>query len=105
VLKVYRDGHKSSIREKHFSNQFSVFPNPVIDKIHVEFQQSKTGLTDIVLMDACGRIVKTFLKNTEVPGGMFNGQFDLNDVAPGLYSVVVQSDGVNSIQTIVITAR
>jgi len=103
VLRVYRSGHKSSIGELNTSKQLMVFPNPSIGKVGISFNQDLAGLADIVLIDACGRLVKTLMNGEMLSSGKFQGQFDVSDVAPGLYSVMVKSNEHNFMQTLVIS--
>ena len=105
VLKVYRAGHKSAISEVNKSKQLSVFPNPSNGKVGISFDQNLPGIADIVLIDACGKLVKTLLNNEMISNGKFQGQFDVSDVAPGLYSVMVKSNEHSFMQTLIISGN
>ena len=103
VLKVYRAGHKSSIENINITKQLMVFPNPSRGKLGLSFNQELAGLADVVLIDACGRLVKTLLDSEMLSSGMFQGQFDVSDVAPGLYSVMLKTNEHRYMQTLIIS--
>jgi len=75
--------------EEAQSFEFLVYPNPASDLITISFPDLNEDV-DLIFFDARGREVKSI----EVSKGTKMLQTGTNDLAPGIYRVLVKSDKV-----------
>ena len=72
---------------------FNVFPNPAVDVIAINIE------TDVAFVQIIDIMGKVHLCNSVVEG---TNRIDVGDLAYGTYKVVVMSEGVQAIETLVI---
>ena len=77
------------------SINFSVYPNPASSKINVVVENAEA--TQIILMDASGRTVKTIA--TE---GAENHTIDISDLQAGIYFVNVRNENVSKVSKLIV---
>lgn len=83
-------------------NSFSVFPNPVNDRITIAFINKAISKTQITLYSIDGKQA-LILMNENLNSGEQNMSFDLSGkVKPGIYFVRVDNGSINSVQKILI---
>ena len=85
---------REKIDDKHIN--FSLFPNPSIDKINIEFPDNHTTLT-IAIFDLLGSNVKQII--AEADDNILNVPID--NLKPGFYIISVNDGKLNSSQTFV----
>jgi len=73
-----------SIR-KAVAQNFSVYPNPVTDKVWVEFTPPAPGLYFITIINAAGQVVNR--KELRSTGMMTRSQMDASKLLPGYYLI------------------
>lgn len=71
--------------ELQVSNEVIVFPNPSNDKVHIQFNTSKSEDITIRLVDLTGRTVQTEIMTTEQGVNMF--AFDVMQMPKGIYLI------------------
>jgi hypothetical protein len=89
---IEKDGNSfytkiASINNK-FSESFVVSPNPATDHIMISHSASTTLFTNIKVLDAAGRIVKTLTKQSIAPGSKL--RIPLQGLASGTYYVEIE---------------
>lgn len=78
-----------NLQQKSFTNTLSVYPNPIEDKINVNFIVKKDGQVSIRLMDVLGNEIATIL-NERYSMGEYRQSFNVpTKVTKGLYFVKV----------------
>jgi hypothetical protein len=77
----------ASINNK-FSESFVVSPNPASDHIMISHSASTTLLTNVKVLDASGRVVKTIAKQTIAPGNKL--RIPIQGLASGTYYVEIE---------------
>lgn len=83
-------------------NSISVYPNPVVDHLNIQFNFTQSSTLEAALFDIQGKMVKVLLPKTNVFGA-FLQSFDLsNQMTPGVYIVKMTAGDVNSYRKIVI---
>ena len=65
-------------------NYLNVFPNPVKDKINIEFHINKSSKLNIALYNLLGQKCKT-LENQTFHSGDFKKQYEIDDSFVGMY--------------------
>ena len=73
--------------------EVKTFPNPVTDRVVVEFNVESDVFGEIYLTDQAGRVVRTFIKD-RLRSGLNEFRFSTEPLANGLYYLVVKADGV-----------
>ncbi len=73
--------------------EVKTFPNPVTDRVVVEFTVDADVMGEIFLTDATGRVVRTFIKD-RLRSGLNEFHFSTEPLAAGLYYLTVKADGV-----------
>jgi hypothetical protein len=76
--------------------QFSVYPNPAADKIHVEVKD-KTSEALITIYNVTGRVVKTEKVTAQ------KTELDLSGLGNGLYFVSISNGGRNTVQRLIVS--
>jgi len=69
------------------STTINIYPNPTQDQLHVDFNATEHMTVELKLVDMSGRIVKTI--QTDVEEGINYLSLDMNELANGIYSLVV----------------
>jgi len=64
---------------------FSVFPNPVIDKLNVNYNLIQKSKISLMLFDVSGRMVKCLISSETQNSGLINRIFDISDLHTGIY--------------------
>jgi PKD repeat protein len=73
--------------------QLSVFPNPVLDVIHLTWTQKSNA--EIAILDISGNVIHSFVSE-----GVENNVYDLKDLASGTYLIRVTDRVTNNCQTL-----
>jgi len=77
----------SGLPENKALNDIQVYPNPVIDKLNVQFDLSESSAFEIKLFDLQGKLVRILLSKTQL-NGLFVQSFNLaGETAQGVYLV------------------
>ncbi|WP_196888607.1 T9SS-dependent choice-of-anchor J family protein [Aureivirga sp. CE67] len=93
---VVRDAEEGELSNEEFSlSNFSIFPNPVEDKINLSFET--LGEYNVVLSDILGREVR----NVKV-SNLSNSSIDVSDLKSGNYILNVYSDDKSFSKKVVI---
>ncbi len=86
---------------------FSVYPNPAIDRVNIAFSLQHKEPIEIAIYDVSGRLVNILQKRTNVESGAHRYEWTLGDnngvaVPNGVYFVLLSTDHGNSaVKTIV----
>lgn len=92
----------SALDETKAGNGISVYPNPVIDHLNVQFNFSKSNVFEIKLFDLQGKMMKVLFPKAQVTGA-FQQSFDLTkEIAPGVYVVNMTVGEESSFRKIVV---
>jgi len=91
---VYQAGDEnmSQVSVYEYSNdsptRMLVYPNPVMDKLYVDYPNDIKNIQSIQLFDSNGRVAKA-------PYVLFNGRLEIttNELASGVYDLVVKGEG------------
>ncbi len=78
-----------------------VRPNPVRERAEVEFEIVEDGWTRLVLVDALGRSVRTITSQT-LQHGVYTFDISVEDLAPGAYTLVLQTPADRRMTPVVI---
>ena len=70
-----------------------VYPNPVMDNFQIKYDLKEGGNVRLILLDASGKTMK-HLFHGELQGGAQTMRFNIGDVVPGNYFVLIDVDGV-----------
>ena len=76
------------------------YPNPTTGMTNLEFEKKNVGYTEIVVMDAFGREVKTILADI-VPVGKYRYSVDLKGMSEGFYYLVISGEKENQATKVV----
>jgi len=90
VLLKYQNDIRAGVTERPPSAQVSVFPNPATDHTSITLSNLEEGPVDITLVDAQGRIARSWPLRT-APNGTTLLQADLSGVDAGVYGLVVNN--------------
>jgi len=96
------DYNTGSIYEKFATvKDFEVFPNPTVDKIHLQFNLLNSDVLEISLFDILGKTIKTFINNSFFDIGEHCIDLDLSNIISGHYYLnITNSKNNNFIQPI-----
>jgi PKD repeat protein/photosystem II stability/assembly factor-like uncharacterized protein len=77
------------------ANPFGVnlFPNPTDGVLNLNINAPSTGQMHVYLKDVTGRTVKSLLNNN-MAEGEHNLQYDMSNLASGVYFISIDSDGI-----------
>lgn len=81
------------------SNEVNVFPNPAIDKVHIQFSTSKSEDVSIRLVDLTGRMIQSAVMTTEAGVNAF--AFDVIQLPKGIYLIELNSSENRSVKRFV----
>ena len=96
LLNVDIEYHLNTGNESVLENEPKIFPNPVSEKLHVEFPSDRI-IREIIIIDISGRIIYS-VKNCNT-----TCEIDVSDLFPGIYHLRVGTDRGLYIQKLVIT--
>lgn len=89
----------SRVKEKLISN-VKIFPNPIVDQIHLSFRLDKQTEVSIKVMDALGNEIMTLL-NQELDSGNQSHVFEThNKLSKGYYFIRVAAGGETVVKRI-----
>jgi ELWxxDGT repeat protein len=80
----------ASINELSKENAFSLFPNPAQKKVQISSAMLRQGRFNVLIINSLGQIVGQI--NWASPSQEENLTFPVDQLADGIYSIVVQSD-------------
>ncbi|MGR6088632.1 MAG: T9SS type A sorting domain-containing protein [Arcticibacter sp.] len=81
------------------NSNITVFPNPFSDFVQIMLQTESEGKLRVSVIDVTGRVVKLQEEFTKIG---FNGfQLDLQSLAPGSYSLLLEGDSLHSLSRLV----
>lgn len=90
------DGITTSVNKTDKGNiEATIFPNPVIDIVRIQFEQKIFGYSEIVVYDILGNEVEALHKKSHTPVGMVEVEWDTQKLNSGIYFVKIVS-GDNS---------
>jgi hypothetical protein len=87
-------GTASREEELIFGNKFTVFPNPVTDKLNIKIDDLR-GIAEIRVFDINGKLLLQ-QRSTSI-----NTQLDVSKLATGMYIIKVMNDGKESAMKVV----
>jgi len=70
----------------------TLFPNPVVDRLNIQFSLEKTAMVQAEIYDAAGKKVADLVQS-QVQSGLNEIQFNLDPLAQGLYFLRLSADG------------
>ncbi|MEM6264418.1 MAG: M4 family metallopeptidase [Bacteroidota bacterium] len=79
----------ASVDDNLSATTLSVFPNPATDKLNVVVESNSPSVINARLLDVQGKVV--FAKALEANTGRFEGQFEVNELAKGLYLLQIDA--------------
>ncbi|RYZ51686.1 MAG: carbohydrate-binding protein [Sphingobacteriales bacterium] len=68
--------------------KFGVYPNPFVDQVFIQLNNTETGLMNVSVIDQSGRVVRQQQFNKAQ--ALFNETINLQSLQPGLYLIKVQ---------------
>ncbi|MEZ4688271.1 MAG: T9SS type A sorting domain-containing protein [Bacteroidia bacterium] len=94
----FEEGYVTGAEAQHEQIPFSIYPNPAKDYATVEWEGTAGENCQISLLDAQGRLQKTFETD-----GSNEARLNLNGLASGMYLVVLKNEkGQRSIKQIIV---
>ena len=78
------------------NNEVMVFPNPVIDNLHIQFG-AEMGLNTVLIYDSLGKIIYSKIYKTKVISDSLN----ISGLKNGIYLLIINVDGQKIIKKIV----
>ena len=82
----------TSVKEYDESNSILVYPNPVDDKLAIEFSVEESAHFTINLTNSFGKEVEHIFSNY-LTQGLNHLEYDLSRLAAGIYFLRVESNG------------
>lgn len=79
---------------------FKVYPNPVINTVHIKYDLYNSDKVEISIMDIQGKDILELISETESQGAHTH-EFDISEYAPGLYFLSVKTGKEISIYKII----
>jgi hypothetical protein len=76
------------------------YPNPTTGITNLEFERKNVGFTEVVVMDAFGREVRTILSEI-MPLGKFRYSVDLTGLSEGFYYLIISGEKENQATKVV----
>lgn len=83
------------------TESITAIPNPFNDFTNVQYQISKQSPVSIMLFNAVGQAQRELLNDREVEPGTYTVPVDMNDLAPGVYFLTIQTASGRKITTVV----
>jgi hypothetical protein len=99
--RAIRKGHKKTTSVGN--NLISVFPNPVSNSatVTIEITNAQT-LNNLYLTDVSGKEILSFSKKETLDAGKYDFKFERNQLAAGIYFIVLETDLGKTIQKIIL---
>ncbi len=100
--------HTSSMMEvKEFTesaelSSFTLFPNPVSDRLYIHYQLSEEAPVVVNLLSITGRIIQTLRDVEAQPAGSYELAFSINDIPAGMYLVSLKIGKLAYTQRVVV---
>lgn len=88
----------TGLTENDLNNHFNVYPNPTQGMLNITTNDASLRF-DLQITDVIGQIILT---DSHVSGGIFNKEYNLNDLAKGLYYLQVFTPEGNLTRTLII---
>ncbi|MEM7371451.1 MAG: hypothetical protein AAF587_22745 [Bacteroidota bacterium] len=73
--------------------EFTIFPNPVLDQLHLRFTLLKTAEVEITLCDLVGRQLLPVQETSIFTPGEHRVNMEAADLVPGVYGLMMTVDG------------
>lgn len=86
----FKSNNPSSIQQLVDFKNFTVFPNPAKDKVHVSIDATISSKAQVSLTDLSGRVVKSF--DTNLIPGSNELSLQVTDLANGVYLIQVNTE-------------
>jgi hypothetical protein len=80
-------------------HKIKVYPNPYVTKAQVDIELSEEAVISLEMTDETGRIVRSLVSRETRSPGMY--QFELPNVAPGIYFLHYQLNDLNTVRKVV----
>ncbi|MCX6155761.1 MAG: T9SS type A sorting domain-containing protein [Candidatus Kapabacteria bacterium] len=81
----------------------AVYPNPTKTIVKVQFNLKDKRTITVSLHDVFGSKIASLAESQQAEKGTFNGEYKLENIKPGMYLVVVQSEnGEQAVQRIIV---
>lgn len=80
----------------------NVYPNPSTNTIHVDYGLLTNGSVKISLTNLVGVAVTTLKNSGGIEPGFYNEDFNIENISPGIYYLIVEINGQRATQKIVI---
>ncbi len=92
-INIDQDIHDNS--NPSYGHIESVFPNPSsgVVRFQLRTEQEQTELIEVFIHDLQGKQLRT-KQYRDIPASLFNAQIDLTDLAPGIYLMTTNIDGI-----------
>ncbi len=71
---------------------YSIFPNPTDDELNLEFTLRSNRVINASIYTVNGQLVKHILTNKACETGIIKQTTHINDLSPGMYLLVIESD-------------
>ncbi|MCB0805150.1 MAG: T9SS type A sorting domain-containing protein [Bacteroidales bacterium] len=89
-------------KDLHVTQNFSVYPNPVIDHFSVAYRLTQNSRVSIALYDKLGRIAKVLTDNEQQIAGIYKLDFGKDDLTPGVYFLqLMHRDGTHTAKIVI----
>ncbi|MGB0176645.1 MAG: PKD domain-containing protein, partial [Owenweeksia sp.] len=78
----------------------SLYPNPNTGRFSIQMEGIAGQTVDVRITDLSGKLIRNISR--EVPGGSGAMEFDMNDAAPGVYMIRLQTEkGTHTLRTVI----
>ncbi len=78
----------------NFTNSVkNIYPNPVQDKININYELNQEGPVSMSLYNTTGQKVQQLMLDELKYQGIYNQQYDLNELSSGIYFLVINTPG------------
>ncbi len=91
----------SGIEDEKELASFNVFPNPASDKVNVSFTNMNSGNVKVSVINTLGEVV-SILKDETMNTGAHQINWNAANVANGIYTVKIESNGNNVTRKVVV---
>ncbi len=79
-----------------------VFPNPVVDKLNVQYHLEHRGLVQINITDLLGKVVAVLRNETDMPGDYAHTYDELALISGSRYFLDINIDGNRTVQKLAV---
>ncbi|HRP60654.1 MAG TPA: T9SS type A sorting domain-containing protein, partial [Vicingus sp.] len=83
------------------NNTLNIYPNPVTNRLTIEFNSATDDVVEISLTDVLGKQTSVLMPITAIKKGNFKQTFDVSMLPAGMYSYQIKTS--NTIQTGIIS--